>query len=1434
MPPNSPQNPNTPWNNPNTQQSQSDILRENAIAFAKKKYQKEWPKFYNLVREWSQTKDTIISLFQDYHEFSTPVWNIINQTAGTRATLSNAEKDEVYEVIQTETFKLWLVLQNKRESFFHVVDARYELTKTEKKKVTEYISWLKENELTELVEHTVGDGLKMIDFFKQLGFKKTPIHTWFSKFILQLNLSETTLTSSQKKTLYGLYNVHDRAKYLSDNEIEDLFLWPNAIFKTKAQKKQFLKYFFPVVSLQQLHDLWGISEKAIMNAIEEQVGGDARAFWIQDIQAIRSKIDISKIKIPTSRLDLSDDEIYTILQGPALEEFTSELNRVKEQIAQKDNKRAPNGLRNFLSWLQEKEKNGNTFITGIDKFKSGNVLEMKFKSWDENVSEYYEIIETDIETSDGKKWILIALIAEGNTFFQDGKKRVFKKSYAALESFFSWNNEGEQTRPTWVDVLDMAAFRSHKLPSMTKVERDPLVDKRDAIVQEAQIKWEEAKVLEDKLDEYKKEKLSLKWEIDTLQQSLDGGNLSDLDREKTLEKKSELEWKVKKLTLLEEETRIALEEKRQEVEALEKNIGEYEKITYENLITRLNNTDKEGMTTPLEVGTYILPTTSNTLWWKISGVDKRNGNIELEQLWWMKEVVSFDAFLSGFQKHKAKRVRMTNFNDLRARMAGYNWKFDKLKNSFSDIKEDKGELYLDIWGKNSEKPLQYFINKDNELLKIESIDGNQITFHTGKVKEKTTKWGWGKFHKPQAYYEISKDTTTISLEYFYQVISNYGYIPEKNNLVDKSHENFTDPGMKTSLWKRFRQWYSVSSMMHGIHMIGESIQHSWEHWDEVIAAHFALKMWKFLPEEWRRDLQQTVESHEKEETEKYVKQLKAVDSSIATKRVYDWIKNRDTPTYQLEAAVTFMYQWYGNLYMKAGLESHRGEWLWYRAFWGTPGDEFYRKSEKECYDRNITFTEEKLLYWWIKHICKQQESGHHLHWVRHLRSRLHKELKWMWPEGISKEWNDGKKDAADIRTTPAILEFMFSELDGWGHGNVFWDGSGNGAFERLIARWWKLWEYEMIPFVCMFSGEIYGMDEKIIRHIKNSSAKGMVTVAPFFMSKYHDMPKYINTIMDLCKDIQDAYPQEHAWIFEDAVSMFTSVFNFQWDPRAYGTDRRPWWASYNQNRKDRLRNAWNFFEKHWEILTDAMYTANWTGRNHKIRKIMDVKKDENPNYATFLDTLKSGLGAATKFDADKTLITDAYAGSGYTGVKFRKVWSDALGINTAGVFRNDSDVTALLWWEFVKDVDDLRNLPIWEFWKTPEEDRKARVKIMKNHVKDAFVIFLSEQGSDDYKLNKLMSSKTSPGEDFQRWGITFDDISQFTESSVDYPQNDDKIELIAKKALTYRKREWGVWDSGKTEFSDGRLWGFTGEVKNRADGALRTPVPRPRLEDIED
>lgn len=36
----------------------------------------------------------------------------------------------------------------------------------------------------------------------------------------------------------------------------------------------------------------------------------------------------------------------------------------------------------------------------------------------------------------------------------------------------------------------------------------------------------------------------------------------------------------------------------------------------------------------------------------------------------------------------------------------------------------------------------------------------------------------------------------------------------------------------------------------------------------------------------------------------------------------------------------------------------------------------------------------------------------------------------MWPQGITKEGDDGKKDAGDIRTTSAQLEFMMSELDG--------------------------------------------------------------------------------------------------------------------------------------------------------------------------------------------------------------------------------------------------------------------------------------------------------------------------------------------------------------------------------------------------------------------
>ena len=1375
-----PWNINTPQQAPNVAQRVNPILISEAKAFAKKRYDIEGIQFYNDVKEFWNKKAQLLGQFWDALEVWGRAWQILSQSGGTNplSSLSSTELEEIEKAIKEETFRIWLPLIKQRDTFMHFLDTRFVLDKKQRKKVLEGIEKKSVWDIEKLQKSAVWDGFELKKFFQKTLKWDVPQSVDFTKFIYQFDIDLTKISERQKTIMFSLYDIHQRDVDMSIEEVKELFSWPNALFKTSAQKKKFLKFFFPTVTLKQLYDLWVVKDSHILKLAENILAEEGAKFWVKKAD-ILSLIDMDKVTISSSTLRVNNTELNQIFEWPALEQLIAQLNAFKENVYTKEAWNNPPNFATLKERLTQLSKQWKSLLKDTEQLKKWNIVEMQYQIGEEMKKEYYKIIEVDVSLSDKEKWIEFSLVWEDDKVYTDGERKTFKKSYWEIEGTFSWDKKTEDGTIVSVVATDIWEF-SKKTQSYVRAERMPNVKTMQALDSEIDAKWYETKQIEDRIKDIWAEIHELETQISMLW-------IRDED------KKEDLRPRIKLLKAEREQLKSIQESRIKEIDVLEEQVSGYEKVTYQNLVDRYNKIDFEGKNLGLEIGVHIVPKDPKSgLWWIVEDFDRRRGHIILKNARWIKETITFEDFIEQSEKKWYKRIHLKNFDDLKARMSWYSGSFETLKNSFNDLKLHDNQLYVDT-GKapgKKDKPLKYLVTPSSQwsyVIKIHEIKGDRVVISTWKLKEKLKLHkDRTVFEKPEVSYQMSNSTTELTLSQFYQIVSGYWYTPQKDWLVEVKEEELKNPSMESSLWKRFRQWYSFATMVHGIHLIGESIHESFEHGDHVIAAHFALSLWKFLPsEERRRDLQEKVEMHEKEETEKYVKKLWAVDSSVASKRIYSWIINKDTPTYQLEAAVTFMYQKYGSLYMKAWLEGKRGQWLWYKAFWGTPGDTFYREKEKECRDRDIPFTEEKLVYWWIQRVCKSHEPGnHHIHGTRHLRSRLHKELKWMWPQGISKEGDDGAKDAGDIRTTSAQLEFMMSELGWWSHANVFWDGKWNGAFEKLIWRWGPAWHYEMIPFVCFFSGEIYSMDEKVIRHIKNISAKWMVNVAPLFMSKYHHMNEYNNAMLDLCQDIQEAYPDQFPSISDELVSMYKDSFNYMGDPtrKWYGSDRKSYGARFLEEpwRKKRLKTAFDFFTKYGDVITNCLYTANGTGKYNRVRKVMVTK--DNQNYKTFRETLEVGTAMATNFAAEKQLITDSYADSWYTGIFWKKAANDVLWLKTGWVFRNENDVTTKIWGEMVKDIDTLISAPTWDFWTNPWEDRLNRIKITALHIRDIFAHFLWEEGNKQ-KLEALMMSSSAPWDSFQRWGLTYEDIVQFNEESVERPDSMPILEKIAKRIL---------------------------------------------------
>ena len=150
----------------------------------------------------------------------------------------------------------------------------------------------------------------------------------------------------------------------------------------------------------------------------------------------------------------------------------------------------------------------------------------------------------------------------------------------------------------------------------------------------------------------------------------------------------------------------------------------------------------------------------------------------------------------------------------------------------------------------------------------------------------------------------------------------------------------------------------------------EQMKEMLEMGSEEKANQFALKyMWGLLTADAKRDLQSRLEQKQKKTMEEYLERLKTVASDVAVDMIDQWLHDKYAPQFQIEAATVFMLEKYGVLNAKA-LQKYEGKYVFYQALWGTPGDEFFNEIKKEKEDQSLPFTEELLVYLFIKKQCK--------------------------------------------------------------------------------------------------------------------------------------------------------------------------------------------------------------------------------------------------------------------------------------------------------------------------------------------------------------------------------------------------------------------------------------------------------------------------------
>ena len=337
-------NPNVLPNSPNQAQARLDALTTNARAFAADKFKKEWGSFYKKVKDVTSTSShraTLLWQFSDFVHTSGRLNQILSTISHqTNLHLSTADENEVLRVMREETFKLWIPLLKQKEDFIQFLDTHYVLNKKDREKIAEELEKKSESEIEKLRKSALWDGLDLAKFFKKSLKKIIPAPLDFEKFISQLWKKIEDLTYSQKKVLYGLYDIHQRDIVLWDDDIDTLFIWPGALFPTTNSRKKFLKYFFPTITLKQLQDFWILTDRQLVKTIETSLWEEAKKFWIPK-RELFGHIDLGKVSISTTNLDITEEGLKVLIEGPVLEEFVTQLKqyiKIEPSIMMKEKK----------------------------------------------------------------------------------------------------------------------------------------------------------------------------------------------------------------------------------------------------------------------------------------------------------------------------------------------------------------------------------------------------------------------------------------------------------------------------------------------------------------------------------------------------------------------------------------------------------------------------------------------------------------------------------------------------------------------------------------------------------------------------------------------------------------------------------------------------------------------------------------------------------------------------------------------------------------------------------------------------------------------------------------------------------------------------------------------------------------------------------------
>ncbi len=1176
-------------------------------------------------------------------------------------------------------WKDFIKIKNARNIFLWILSWLYNIDENYKVQVKSKIKLLSIDELYELIN----SNKKTIDFLNNI-IPNLNLRNKKNTFKFLNILSENDIKNrldeisnkywkNKKEEIESiLYDISTNR--IIDTDIRTLF---DLDFFNDEEKKELVEVFIPTIDLQKAIDIWLITTEKAKEKKEKILKDSLSGKWLASTleTSIIENTSYSDIILSTKDL-ISDINSHNLLWTKIW--FKNLEDDFKDLLIEGREKLKENWPQSFNELLIViNENNSNNRFKNLNKFKQWNIFNYISKNIDWDIKNIYFRIEF---FDDQKKEIWLKLIWEWNKIYsQYYDIKIQNFSYNQFLNTINKNNSVGLDFFTQKEIEEKIYSPNSELGYLDykKLNINELQQNKDTL-SNTYVAWLNSEIndLKNQFETKKDDK-----ELESLIKQKEA-LLSNYDKNKSDENLLELINFKKFNDMIDEED------------------SDWKKVWFEKWIFI------ESLWTIYEV-----------IW-----IDYKNWNIQLKSWAWIEWAnweLTFDIFLDIFKKNKSKRLSV--IKDFQSYINLKKLDNEKWWNCEISNWQIKTKIWNDDDSKNS-KDIEYLSSsKNDELVKIKKISNNYVTVQfwerknysnlDKKTKSKNNIW---KDDKWELIY-LDKKEITLNLNELDLYIKKYDLYPDWKvwKTIKAEEPKDIQNKFKWSLSSRFFNRFSFNELISWWNMLIEWIKETMKKWNDIHAAKFALSLWKFLPLEIKNDMLIKVERAESEQMDKELDWLWKIDSWDAIKRIKEWLLNKDTPEYKKEAGLMFMASKYWVLYAKWQLWSEKWKFLWYEAFWWRINDELFINVKKESEDNNLPFTEERLMH---KLLWKQCWSGWYSGVKR--RWRLHKEYEWKIKQWIEDEMAKWLKEASSMRNFNDRKNAAKNEFKWWEFNNGLW------KYEWAIKRWGTLVNMSEFPFIVLFSGVWYLLQEEQLNKFKSFVEDWYWWILfTRFLSLTTDMNVFNNMVLEVSKIFENKDPENFKWMYNEAKNIFDNQHNEKISIR------------------DKMENTEEFWWKYWEALTRAMLKLNnQDSKYSKTDKILLTNKDELSEYDNLLNWYVSW---AAKF-SNEDIMWDQFLEQ-WTSWLSWKVFEEIWTITNEWTFKSKW-VAKSIWYEMIWEI---KNSVLYTYDNNEQKNNEIKLSnierqlsfiftYIKNRENQRSIIWaIKEWKSDWWELKKL-------------------------------------------------------------------------------------------------